>query len=202
MDTDHFQEIPYNYLYYFSVIAAEGNLTRAAERLYKTQPSLSTAMKKLEAQLGYPLFEHQSNKLVLNEAGRCLLEYVSTGLGYFEDGIRAARKISDSGNRLQVATSMGIVRLFAIPSDLFRDFFQTAVEFSYAANPIPDLERQFLSVKISTIRLPIMTTADAMSSSRMMMVGTCSEDVIVRRTSLTISDTLTTFGITIPPSNT
>ncbi len=113
MDTDHFQEIPYNYLYYFSVIAAEGNLTRAAERLYKTQPSLSTAMKKLEAQLGYPLFEHQSNKLVLNEAGRCLLEYVSTGLGYFEDGIRAARKISDSGNRLQVATSMGIVRLFA-----------------------------------------------------------------------------------------
>ena len=110
---DQLQDIPYNYLYYFSVVAAEGNLTRAAERLYKTQPALSTAMKKLETELGYPLFEHQNNRLILNEAGKCLLEYVSTGLTYFEDGMREARKIAASGDSIRIATSMGIVRSFA-----------------------------------------------------------------------------------------
>ena len=106
-------DIPYSYLYYFSVIAAEGNLTRAAERLYKTQPSLSVAMKKLEAALGFSLFEHHGNRLVLNEAGKCLLEYVNSGLILFEDGVREARKIADSRDVVRIATSMGIVRNIA-----------------------------------------------------------------------------------------
>ena len=110
---EYAHDIPYNYLYLFSVIASEGNLTRASERLYRTQPSLSVAMKKLEASLGFPLFEHHSNRLVLNEAGKCLLEYVNSGLSYFEDGMREARKTADRGEGLRIVTSMGIVRPLA-----------------------------------------------------------------------------------------
>ena len=106
-------DIPYSYLYYFSVIATEGNLTRAAERLYKTQPSLAVAMKTLEAALGFSLFEHHSHRLILNEAGKCLLEYVNSGLILFEDGVREARKIADSRDVVRIATSMGIVRNIA-----------------------------------------------------------------------------------------
>lgn len=109
--SENLQDIPYSYLYYFSVVAKEGSLTKAAERLYKTQPSLSVAMKKLEETMGFPLFEHHSNRLVVNEAGKCLLEYINHGLTLFEDGIREARKIADRQDGLRIATSMGIVRV-------------------------------------------------------------------------------------------
>lgn len=106
-------DVPFTSLYYFSIVAAEGNMTRASELLYKTQPALSAAMRKLEEQLGYRLFDRQNNKLVLTEAGKCLLEYLNTSYGIMEDGLRAAERMAHRADGISVATSMGIVRQFA-----------------------------------------------------------------------------------------
>ncbi len=46
-----------------------GTLSAAAEKLYVSQPSLSSAMKRLEKELGVSLFERSKNRLVLNEVG-------------------------------------------------------------------------------------------------------------------------------------
>lgn len=40
----------------FKMIAEYGSITKAAERLYVTQPSLSIALSKLEEEVGRPLF--------------------------------------------------------------------------------------------------------------------------------------------------
>lgn len=106
-------DVPFTSLYYFSIIATEGNMTRASELLYKTQPALSAAMRKLEEQLGFLLFERQNNKLVLTEAGQCLLEYLNTSYGIMEDGLRAAERMAHKADGINVATSMGIIRQFA-----------------------------------------------------------------------------------------
>ena len=44
----------------FKVIAETGSLTRAAERLHVSQPAMSAALKKFEAELGAPLFDHEA----------------------------------------------------------------------------------------------------------------------------------------------
>lgn len=66
---------------YFLTIVGEGNLTRAAEALYVSQPSLTKYIQRLEHQLGTPLFDHATSPLRLNEAGelyyRHLLEQIS-----------------------------------------------------------------------------------------------------------------------------
>jgi len=68
----------YHHLRYFRVIARELNLTRAAEKLNLSAPSLSSQLKLLEESLGHPLFERRRRGLVLTEAGRVALDYAET----------------------------------------------------------------------------------------------------------------------------
>ena len=54
---------------YFVAVAQEGNVTRAAERLHLSQPSLSAAVKQLEQQLGVALVARTGRALVEEAAG-------------------------------------------------------------------------------------------------------------------------------------
>ena len=65
-------------LRYFKMAAECNNLSEAAEKLHISQPALSLAVKKLEEELGIPLFERSKNKLCLNGAGRLALTYAET----------------------------------------------------------------------------------------------------------------------------
>lgn len=67
----------YHHLYYFKVIANEGGIARAAEKLRIGQPTLSTQLKQLEDMVGRPLFERRNRKLVLTEAGKAALNYAN-----------------------------------------------------------------------------------------------------------------------------
>jgi DNA-binding transcriptional LysR family regulator len=55
---------------YFLAAARTLNFTRAAEACKVSQPSLTTAIKKLEVHLGSPLFRREGNHLHLSEFGR------------------------------------------------------------------------------------------------------------------------------------
>lgn len=64
------------HLYYFSVVAEENNLRRAAERLYMAQPPLSRQIKQLEERLGVALFARHSKGLTLTDEGAKVLEII------------------------------------------------------------------------------------------------------------------------------
>lgn len=57
---------------YFLAVAREENMTRAAELLHVTQPTLSKAMKSLEKELGQKLFTRHSFSIRLTEEGLLL----------------------------------------------------------------------------------------------------------------------------------
>lgn len=68
----------FNHLRYFWLVAHEGSLTRAAERMNLSQSALSVQIQKLEHQVGHPLFERLGKKLILTEAGQIALDYADT----------------------------------------------------------------------------------------------------------------------------
>lgn len=68
----------YHHLRYFRAIAAEGNLTRAAERLRLSPSALSIQLGQLEENLGQALFERRNKRLELTEAGQIALDYAET----------------------------------------------------------------------------------------------------------------------------
>ena len=59
----------------FLTVAREGSFSRAAERLYRTQPAVSLAIRKLEEGLGQPLFVRGSRPVRLTDAGNLLRDY-------------------------------------------------------------------------------------------------------------------------------
>jgi len=59
----------------FLTVAKEGSFSRAAERLYRTQPAVSLAIRKLEDSLGQPLFVRGARPVRLTDAGTLLREY-------------------------------------------------------------------------------------------------------------------------------
>ncbi|MBI1297856.1 LysR family transcriptional regulator [bacterium] len=68
----------YHHLRYFWIVAHEGNLTRAAEKIHIAQSALSMQIAKLEEDLKHPLFERQGRRLVLTEAGRIALDFADS----------------------------------------------------------------------------------------------------------------------------
>ncbi|MFO7196265.1 LysR family transcriptional regulator [Enterococcus faecium] len=56
-------------LKYFWTIAEEGTISRAAEVLHHTQPTLSRQLKELEEELGIELFVRENRKMILTDTG-------------------------------------------------------------------------------------------------------------------------------------
>lgn len=65
----------YKHLYYFWQVVQCGGVSRAAEHLHTTAPSLSAQIRLLEERLGKTLFSREGRRLVLTEAGRMALGY-------------------------------------------------------------------------------------------------------------------------------
>jgi len=59
----------------FLTVAREGSFSRAAKKLFRTQPAVSQTIRKLEVELGEPLFDRSSREGVLTDAGKVLFEY-------------------------------------------------------------------------------------------------------------------------------
>jgi DNA-binding transcriptional LysR family regulator len=62
-------------LHVFHTIAAERSFSRAAEKLRRTQPAVSLALQRLEADLGERLIDRSGKELVLTDAGRAVLDF-------------------------------------------------------------------------------------------------------------------------------
>lgn len=61
---------------YVYTIWQEGSFSKAAEKLYLTQPALSIAIRKIEKNIGMPLFDRKSRPLQLTDAGKIYLDTI------------------------------------------------------------------------------------------------------------------------------
>jgi DNA-binding transcriptional LysR family regulator len=73
----------------FLAVAKEGRFSRAAEKLYRTQSAVSQSIRKLEDEIGEPLFDRSSREGVLTDAGRVLQEYAERLLNLRSDAQEA-----------------------------------------------------------------------------------------------------------------
>ena len=83
------------HLRYFVTVAEEQNATRAAARLYVTQPCLSRQIRDLENEFQFALFERKAKAIRLTDAGRVFLVEARAVLKRAAEAVQAARAAAD-----------------------------------------------------------------------------------------------------------
>ena len=76
-----------NQLEYFQMTSRLKNITRAAKRLSVSQPNITVAIKKLEAELGIQLFERSQKQLSLTPEGAVFLNRIEQALRNIQDAV-------------------------------------------------------------------------------------------------------------------
>jgi DNA-binding transcriptional LysR family regulator len=93
-------------LRYFETIAEFEHIGRATERLHRSQPALTSSVKRLEEACGAPLLERAGRGIRLTSAGKVLLKWAQRMRFDVED---ARREIGDLGRGLSGHVRIGIV---------------------------------------------------------------------------------------------
>lgn len=147
-------QIDWNLLRSFLAVVAAGSLTRAAEKLSTSQPTLSRQIAALETAVGAPLFERAARRLIPTNAGLALVEPAQR----MQEAMLAAKSVV----RARTAKVSGVVRLTAsdvvsayvlpeILAELARRHPEIEIEL-VASNRIDNLLERQADIAIRMIR--------------------------------------------------
>lgn len=112
-------------LRYILAVKECGNLSKAAEKLYLTQPALSRYIKNLEDSLDIKLFEHSGRKLILTDAGLRYVDAAYKMLDMYEDllnDLHASDDMIRGSLRIGTTRQRGPMLLPSIVSEFHRAF--------------------------------------------------------------------------------
>lgn len=104
-------------LRYIVTLAREKHFGRAAERCHVSQPTLSVAVKKLEDELGIPLFERSKSSIRVTETGTRIIEQAQRVL----DQVGVIRDMAQNGKN-QLSSPLKVGAIYTIGPYLFPHF--------------------------------------------------------------------------------
>lgn len=100
----------------FLYAAETSNLTKAAQSLHMTQPSVSYAIKQLEEALGVRLFDRFTKGVRLTEEGQALYRHVRQAFAELDSAEHVMRQLKQfREGRLRIGANGAIVRDFLLP---------------------------------------------------------------------------------------
>jgi len=90
----------------FLTVVAEKSFSRAAQKLYRTQPAISLALQRLEQELGEKLIDRSPKDLTLTDAGRTVLEYATRFVSLRQEMDNSLAELRDhSAGRLTIGAN-------------------------------------------------------------------------------------------------
>lgn len=100
----------------FNTVAETGNISRAANILYISQPAVSKAISSLEENLAVTLFIRSSRGVRLTEEGKLLYEHTRNAFELLESGEEKIRQIHDLGiGHLRIGASTTLCKYLLLP---------------------------------------------------------------------------------------
>ncbi|MBI2761669.1 MAG: LysR family transcriptional regulator [Chloroflexi bacterium] len=190
----------------FVEAARRGSISRAAQALYLTQPSLTQRVRALELDLGQQLLVRAGRGVKLTPAGHLFLPRAEAALGALRHGAEEVRLLRDlEGGRLAVGASPDVAA-FVLPPALARFHREhpavtialtTAAPLALAALVLS--EQIDLAITEGVSRLPDVA-AGGLYDERLLAVAAPDHELAARE-SVTLAD-LTEAGLVMPATDT
>lgn len=162
-------QLNYHHLFYFKVIATEGSISKAAQKLRLGQPTLSMQLKQFEEFLGHSLFDRKNRSLILTEMGQLVLSYANEIFRLGQEMVDAihdrpeARKV-----RIQVGALDSVPKIL-IKAIMDRAFQEKNCQITVLEGEGPelmdDLVNHRLDLVISNASPPSLTTEKLFAKS-------------------------------------
>lgn len=90
----------------FLTVIREGSFSAAAKALYRTQPAISQTIKRLEDEIGSPLFDRASRRGILTDAGRVLAVHAERLMNFHRQALAALDDVKElRAGRLTLAAN-------------------------------------------------------------------------------------------------
>jgi len=153
-----------NYFKEFVTLAETRNYWEASERLFINQSTLSKHIKSMETELGIPLFERTTRKVVLTEFGQTLLPYARSITQLQTEYTTALMQQQNQHLGLVTLGSVSLMKQYHI-TDLITDYQAAYPEYNIHVreNDSPHLKQLLLSKKceLAFLREPVDASAPA-----------------------------------------
>jgi len=164
-----------NYKDYIYAIYQERSFSKAAQKLFVSQPWLSSTIKKAELELGTPLFDRSTNPVSLTQAGQYYIEQVERIMAIEEEMRTHFQDLRDSHRtELHIGSSMFFCT-YVLPSlmENFRlQYPQVTLTFTEGGN-------KTLLDKLLKGQLDFLLEAERPESSRLQSIPWASEEIVL-----------------------
>lgn len=143
------------HLRYFLAVADAAHFTKAAQKLWVSQPTLSQQIKQLEEELGAPLFHRGSGGVQLTTAGEKFRPYAERVLREMEEAVAALGEAEAApGESLKIGALEGLAD-YLLPDVVARAVSESKLEISVETLPALELQwavaRAELDLAIGTL---------------------------------------------------
>ncbi|MFD1671772.1 LysR family transcriptional regulator [Agrilactobacillus yilanensis] len=136
------------HLLFFKELARTQHMSKAAENLGISQPTLSYAIDKLEEELGVPLFEKDGRNIRLTNLGKIYLQFITRGLAEIDRGKETLEQSLDSGTgrvKLGFTYTMGQRLIPELITQFKQRQADQKINFEFVQNNTRTLLKQLLN---------------------------------------------------------
>ena len=152
----------------FHAVAVHKSFTIAAEKLFRTQPAISTQVRMLEEELGTRLFDRIGKKVYLTQAGNVLLDYAERLLSLHDEAKLAVTEVNATPKGKILIGANESTCLYVLPQifalfkkkypdvqiSIYRNFSRKVLDkvrgnqldFGIVTLPVPDRELNILPI--------------------------------------------------------
>lgn len=138
--------------------ARRGNLTKAAQELHITQPSVSYAVKQMEEALGLKLFHRLSKGVELTEEGRILLKYVEQSFSLLDAAQRHLHELKQlTEGEIRIGASDSLIKYLLLPQLNAFHGEHPGIRIRLTPGKTPEIARKLKEgqIDLAIVRLPM-----------------------------------------------
>jgi DNA-binding transcriptional LysR family regulator len=142
----------------FLLTARYRNLTKAAQELHITQPSVSYAIKQLEEALGLKLFHRLSKGVELTEEGQALLEYVEQSFSILVSAQKHLQNLKQlSAGEIRIGASDSLIKHLILPqlNSFHREYPGIRIRLSHGKTPEITQRLKEGEIDCAVVHMPI-----------------------------------------------